>query len=423
VNARRLLTFAAVLLAFVLGGCGLNQLPELENLGPEDSVVLSNCIYQGTRIIDGRVRSGALFRLYRPARWNGELILFARGYDDPADPPELPDDTDESPFTDILKGYVEQGYGVAYSSFSENGWAIKDGLFHTKQLIPIYRFYFGSPKKTYVVGASMGGLIAVAMAEQYSYLIDGALSICGPVGGGRMMFEHIINSRVVFDVLFPGVMPGEHAYDVPEGLDWDALEMAIGAALMVNPVGAGTLAAIDQIHMPYDNGDELGVMIGTAMWFSAFGTNDVLARTGGEYPVGNKDVVYTVGGLPLVDLNLVVDRFEASPRGACYLERWYQPTGRLGVPVVTLHTTRDNAVPFNHEEVFAGLVDEAEKSEMLEQISVTAFGHCNLTVDDFVMAFTKLLQMVAENQDDDCEPWHRFPPRRRWRWPRKPRRR
>jgi hypothetical protein len=101
-----------------------------------------------------------------------------------------------------------------------------------------------------------------------------------------------------------------------------------------------------------------------------------------------------------------IERFEARPDALNYLEHWYQPTGKLRIPVVTLHTTRDPIVPVQHECVFRGLVGE-DRAEHLAQFEVDGFGHCELLTlsmtppyfaanDDFAQQiFTAFSYLVA----------------------------
>ena len=58
-----------------------------------------------------------------------------------------------------------QGFAVAVSSFSENGWALKDGTQRTHQLLGVFASKFGKPARVYAAGASMGGLIVVGLRE------------------------------------------------------------------------------------------------------------------------------------------------------------------------------------------------------------------------------------------------------------------
>jgi hypothetical protein len=108
---------------------------------------------------------------------------------------------------------------------------------------------------------------------------------------------------------------------------------------------------------------------------------------------GNTNTEYT-GSSDDELLNAGVQRYEATPDAANYLKHWYQPSGKLSIPVVTLHTTRDGAVPLFHEAAYEDLVSAAGRSDMLLQRSVDAFGHCAFGIPDQVGAFFALKTWV-----------------------------
>jgi hypothetical protein len=94
----------------------------------------------GDEVVDGRFGPGALYRMVRPTVWNGSLLLYAHGYVSPTLPVALPSEVD------LLIGQLtSQGFAVAYSSFSENGWAVKDGAQRTHQLLGVFSDRFGAP--------------------------------------------------------------------------------------------------------------------------------------------------------------------------------------------------------------------------------------------------------------------------------------
>jgi alpha-beta hydrolase superfamily lysophospholipase len=97
--------------------------------------------------------------------------------------------------------------GFAFSSYSENGWAVKDGVQRTHQLLGIFTSKFGQPTRVYISGASMGGLIAIELAEKYPGAIAGALPTCAVAGGALRQFDYPANVRVLFDLFYPHVLP------------------------------------------------------------------------------------------------------------------------------------------------------------------------------------------------------------------------
>ena len=164
-------------------------------------------------VVDGRFGPGALYRLVRPTNWNGSLLLYAHGFVPGSAPVALPAEADL--FVSLL---VPQGFAIAFSSFSENGWAVKDGAQRTHQLLGIFTSRFGLPTRVYIGGASMGGLITIKLLEQYPGVFAGALPACSAAGGSQAQFDYLAHTRALFDVFYPGVLPGD-AGSVPAGIN------------------------------------------------------------------------------------------------------------------------------------------------------------------------------------------------------------
>lgn len=198
----------------------------------------------GTQVVTGETGPGSLYALYRPADWNGRLVLWAHGAPPPTLPVQLPS-REIDPLRDAL---LALGYGVAYSSYDEFGFAFKSGVLRTRQLLGLFASEFGPPHRTYVMGTSMGGAIAVTLAETNPGLFDGAVPMCAPLGGTQMAINYIWNVRVLFDYFFPGVMPGD-ALHLPDGLDFNRdVAPAVRNALLADPARAMEMAGVDQIE-------------------------------------------------------------------------------------------------------------------------------------------------------------------------------
>ena len=84
-----------------------------------------------------------------------------------------------------------------------NGWAVGDGARRTRELVDIFAARFGRPTRTYVVGASMGGLIAIKLAETDPDDFAGTLAICAVAGGTRRHFDYAAHVRTLFDFFYP----------------------------------------------------------------------------------------------------------------------------------------------------------------------------------------------------------------------------
>ena len=237
--------------------------------------------------VQGVTESGALYALFLPHAWNGRLVIFIHGLVDPARPLALPA---LGAAADTLAAH---GNALAYSSFSENGWAVKDGAQRTHELGDLFAAQFGEPTRTYLYGQSMGGLIALKLAESYPTQYAGVLAECGILGGSFERFRYMFDVRLLFDFFYPGVLPGT-ALAVPEPIDLlNQIRLPARAAMVANPDGAHKIAAIVQTPVPFSSDAELLSSIEDQLFRHAREVNDLIARGQGEPPVGNRDVEYT----------------------------------------------------------------------------------------------------------------------------------
>ena len=83
----------------------------------------------------------------------------------------------------------------------------------------------------------------------------------------------------------------------------------------------------------------------------------MLQRTNGDNFYDNTHTVYS-GSANDAALNARVQRFQAKPDAVEYVRR-YTPTGKLSMPVMTLHTTQDPTVPFSQEAAYTAAVSQS----------------------------------------------------------------
>jgi pimeloyl-ACP methyl ester carboxylesterase len=364
-------------------------------------------------VVKGRTGPGAEYEMWMPDSWNGTLILYAHGYIDPALPTGFPEEL-PAELVALRFALLSGGYALAYSSYSEHGYALKDGVQRTHQLSGLFTSHFQRPQRTYLMGHSLGGMVVLAMAEQYQQY-DGALSLCSFVGGGLMQTEYIANVRVLFDAFYPemssALLPGD-AVNVPPGLDFAAISAGIAAGIAqefaLDPATALakllTFATIDQIRLPFDaalQGEDLVAQVVEsllrALYYNVVGGHDLIERTR-RSPFDNRGTAYSG---PFLDptaamvLNATVARYGASRDAVNYLLRWYQPTGNLRMPVLTMHTTLDPDVPFGHQAVYAGIAAAAGESHQLAQRAVDRYGHCTFTPAETLTALSDLINWTV----------------------------
>jgi pimeloyl-ACP methyl ester carboxylesterase len=409
---------AAVVLALLMG-CSNALLPPAEQAEvypepTEKTIIYPAEVYYET----GTLGEGAQYELWLPRWWNltgRHLLIFVHGYVSPNQKPTLPDDIDQ----ETLDMLLSQGFGVAQSSFSETGWAVKDGAYRTLQLLKYIKAEHGYTRNVYLVGASEGGIIALRLTEYHFWHFRGTLSLCSLVGGTRMEMEYLTNTRVLFDYFFgerleeladaeplggpatdlndalgegvleakppkgiAGYSPQEFAqYMTPVFLELIGDSAAVNAMAAVHADGLPLYPWTPDMVPEVNVGLEFAAMLGITLWYNIYGVADLLERTDGRCMVDNTDTVYTIGGQELSTLypdKQDVERLEGDWLAQLYLWRWYEPKGIFRIPVVTLHTTRDPAVPLFHEYALLEKARRRGSAHMLAQFQLEGFGHCEL---------------------------------------------
>lgn len=353
---------------------------------------LFTSLARAQQVIDGVTAGGALYRFLVPNPWNGQLIVYAHGYVAAGQPLALPNSPLE---LGAFQAITSQGFAVAMSSYAENGWAVKNGAQTTHQLSGLFASRVAQPTRTYLVGTSEGGLIALDLTESFAGQYDGLLSLCGVVGGAPLHWQHAGDGRVLFDYFFPGVLPGDLLH-MPN-LDFSPGSATYNAVL--NALVAG-LSAPDQPTLQFASvaqltGSSVDEIIYSALQLIGFypAFNELLQRTNGHNFYDNTNTVYS-GSFNDPALNAGVRRYSSDAAGVNYLAHYYDPNGQLGIPTLTLHTTQDPTVPFSQEAHYAAVVSGTGNSNFLVQQSVNRFGHCNFEPQEILNSFQGLFLWV-----------------------------
>ncbi len=350
---------------------------------------------------DGTQSSGAKYRICMPSwlPWNRDLIVYAHGYVAPNQPIAIPENQlrlpDGSYIPDIA-GFL--GYAFAVTSYSVNGLAVKQGMADLVDLVSIFRAGHPTLRRVILIGPSEGGLITALSIERRPDIFDGGLATCGPIGDFRQQINHIADFRVVFDYLFPGVMPGT-VITVPNELltTWDAFYRQQVLPVILRPSNAVSVtqliaitgAAID----PEEPGLTISETVETLLWYNVFGSTDAAAKLGGQ-PFDNMARIYT-GSLDDVRLNAEVQRYTAAPAALAELEQYYQTGGVPHAPLVTLHTTLDPIVPYWHHTMYRDKIVAQRRLAWHAQFTAERYGHCNFSTLETQTALNALLAKVA----------------------------
>ena len=340
--------------------------------------------------IDGDLVSGAQSRICVPlAGWNQQLVVFAHGYIEASRPLD---------FYHLDFGGVNlpllvqsQGFAFATTTYRQNGLAIREGANDIRELIAAFTSQRGAPQRTFITGASEGGLIATLLLEQSPEMFSSGLAACGPVGSFRGQVNYVGDFRVLFDYFFPGVIPGT-VVDVPADVppNWYRVYLPrVLFALQSNPGRALELMRTSGAAYDPANLLTIGQTTANILWYNIFGGTDAENKLGGN-PYGNRLRLY-FGSSNDFRLNLRVQRYTASPTAVAEMTRHYETTGRLERPLVTLHTRGDDVVPFWHEPLYLAKVLLTGNSGLLP-LPVDRYGHCNFNANELLTAFALMVR-------------------------------
>ena len=392
-NLRRL-GMGAVLTIACTGwlGCGSDSGDLTEP--PPEAPPVDEGITPSAGCVDGTLEHGALYQICFPNNWNGDLVLYAHGHVPANRPLALP--SDQVGGQSIATIINSLGYAYGTTSYRRNGLLGPEGVEDLAELEgTVRRLYRPDPGRTVLVGVSEGGMVVGLGAERHPDVFDGALSACGPVGSLREQLDYFVDFRVIFDYLFPGVIPGT-AIAVPADVmeRWEQIYApAVVLALTLNPAAARELVRITGAPVEREDLAAIAITTVSILRYNVVGTANAHQRLNGQ-PFDNSQRAYT-GSSDDAALNAGVARFTADAAALAAVSE-FETDGNLQVPVVTLHTTGDPIVPYQQQALYADKVSGTGTSSQLTQIEVERYGHCRFEAAEVLGAFSNLIGRVAQ---------------------------
>jgi pimeloyl-ACP methyl ester carboxylesterase len=354
------------------------------------------------------VHKNAGYRIEVPGNWNGKLALYAHGFRGYG--PRLTVDNPR-----IREYLIENGYAWAASSFSRNGYDIGTGVQDMVALLGAFRDRFGAPTRTYMMGESMGGHVAAVAIEQYPKTFSGALPVCGNLGDVEL-FDWFLDYNLVAQALvgWPAQFPPP-----PDYLSTTAPTVAamLGLPGSANPVLTPAGTAFKAATRQLTGGDRPLFDTGFYVWNQAtvapgvpipflfqFGADDgsVVGIAPGNV-ASNVDTVYQLDGDPALSaqeagLNTAVLRvaFDPQARHADGIADIPPISGKLPVPVISLHTLGDLFVPFSMQQAYARRVAEQSRADLLRSRAIRDVGHCAFLPQELAAAFADLVAWAEQ---------------------------
>ena len=346
---------------------------------------------------DGLQTSGSIYRICMPPadKYNGKLIIWAHGFQDAGTPVQIPEDQLNIGGVPIPAIVNALGYGFATNSYSKTGLAVRQGVADILDLVDIYAAEQGPPQKVYLTGASEGGLITALLTEQHADVFSAGLATCGPVGSFPFQINYFGDGRLTFDYFFPGVIPGD-TFDPPQALvdNWSNYYDFVVKPIVLDPLNRHALDQWVQVaKLPYDANDYLTTVeesVQDVLRYAVVNLKDAEQTLGG-FPYGNANRVYT-GSDDDTLLNQLIPRYQADPAALAEMQSFYNTSGVLDRPLITMHTTLDQQVPYTHEYLYIlKTIDSGAFLTRHLNRRIERYGHCNFTVSEALSGLVLML--------------------------------
>jgi hypothetical protein len=337
---------------------------------------------QSPEVVDGVLDDGTAYRLARPAHTNGTLLLT----------------TELTLGTGVQAWALDHGYAVAGNELSQN-WRLEEDIANARKTLAAYEHRFGRPNTVIMLGRSQGGLVTRGAAEALPGLLDGALPMCGGGAGSIGMWNDKLDAEFALKTLVDPASPlkivrigaenvtaettaAEALLDKSMQTPQGRARLALAAALMQepswndpsrtepSPTDYGTLVSNWRAGMTFGLGGFVRAGYetsagGNISWNVGVNYSRQLERSGRTSTV---KAIYRQAGVSLEkDLRTLqkTPRISADHNAVKYAERYIGFTGKLSIPVLTLHTIGDPAGPVSDETAYRNTVNAAGRGAML----------------------------------------------------------
>jgi hypothetical protein len=355
--------------------------------------------------VEGTLPDGATYVFDVPARWNRTVLLYSHGYV----PQGGPNPAQNSPSAATRTALLEDGYALIGSSYATTGWVLEQALPDQIATLDAFTARFGTARRTFAWGTSLGGMITTGLIERYGQRFTGGLAMCGLQQGGVANWNNTLDPLFALRTL---LLPGSEVplVRLPDQATATASIGALSAALaaaQATPLGRARAALAAALHNISPAG------LGTTIYVGLSWRQEAEVRAGGnmswntgvdyrrllERSAFRDDVLalYRAAGVSsdkdLAALN-AAPRISADPQAVRYMARHISFTGRLAVPLLTIHTTGDELVPVQVQAAYRDAVSRAGRLPLLRQAFVDRPGHCTFTTGEMLAALRTVEQRL-----------------------------
>ena len=389
---------------------------------------------------------GAIYRYEVPVNWNGDLVMYAHGFRgciaDEATGALVPLTVDSPP---LRVYYLARGYAWAASSYSKNCYDVKDGVESTNRLARIFSRDVGAPNRTLITGFSMGGHVTGAAIEMFpnyrcppgrgnrlcrrfvtvlgklsgGVRYDGAAPLCGVMGDVEL-FDYFADYTFGAEALAAEVNPlVVSQFPPPDDYATTTLPLTIGTLFANNGAGfpdelTAQGESLKDLLRVISGGErpifEQGFPFFQGLLFSFAGSDGTVDGIVSGNIYDNRRRVYQLDGDPAINsaeavFNELILRVKQDPgvnrKRFLRLQRIPEISGRISIPVLSMHTLGDLFVPFRMQQIYAEEAAHFNRSDLLVQRATRAIGHCEFSQQELIRNFDDLVTWVNDGVRPD----------------------
>jgi hypothetical protein len=355
------------------------------------ALLLAAAAAHATRELRGVTAAGAYYRIAVPDGWkDGDaLVLFQHGlsFEPPGPDPSL---------GPLAARQLAEGYAIAASSYRQRAWALFTAVDDNADLLAVFRAAVGRPGAILPYGGSLGGLVALKLAEDARFApVPGVYAGCPPAAGARV-WDTAIDLRLAYDVvckdageLPTGAAPYPWAYDladIPPNLS-DLLDKArlLETLLPLNQCtgvnlpgwlrnGAMQRRLAQLMNLIHVTDEDFFV---SNMGYATYALSDLVRapdKLGGVSPFGNVGVDYGDAAL-----DAAIARIAPDPFAALYFHYVSDFRGRIdpATRIVSIHTSQDQLVIPANQSVLRQTLPAAQLLSAF--VNEAAPSHCGFS--------------------------------------------